>query len=308
MRGRYERRTWPHDPDPVRASRVTGAPQLRRVPAGTPRRVGAALSAETSAVVSDAEQALPRLGIGQAKALAPLARLLLRTESIASSKVEGLQVDARDLARAEARADTGRQVGADRRPRCSRTSTPWSSPSTTRPRADVFGADADHARSTRASWRTRPTRASPGGPRPCRTGSAATTTTPCGADFVPPAARARRRRSWTTCARSVARRDAAAAGAGRARARAVRDDPPVRRRQRPHGPRARPRRAPPARAGAASTCRRQRRARARPGPLHRRADGLPRRTEIDGVDRALRRGGAAGAARSRGVPGRGARP
>lgn len=35
-----------------------------------------------------------------------LARLLLRTESIASSKVEGMQVDARDLAHAEARLET----------------------------------------------------------------------------------------------------------------------------------------------------------------------------------------------------------
>jgi Fic family protein len=41
----------------------------------------------------------------------PLARLLLRTESIASSKVEGLQVDARDLARAEARVETGGKAG-----------------------------------------------------------------------------------------------------------------------------------------------------------------------------------------------------
>jgi hypothetical protein len=36
-----------------------------------------------------------------------LARLRLRTESIASSKVEGMQMGARDLARAEARLETG---------------------------------------------------------------------------------------------------------------------------------------------------------------------------------------------------------
>ena len=40
----------------------------------------------------------------------PQARLLLRTESIASSKVEGLQVDVRDLATGEARADTTGKV------------------------------------------------------------------------------------------------------------------------------------------------------------------------------------------------------
>lgn len=42
----------------------------------------------------------------------PLARLLLRTESIASSKVEGMQLDARSLARAEANQETGRKVGS----------------------------------------------------------------------------------------------------------------------------------------------------------------------------------------------------
>jgi len=40
-------------------------------------------------------------------ALAPLARLLLRTESIASSKVEGMQVGIRQLARAESKLETG---------------------------------------------------------------------------------------------------------------------------------------------------------------------------------------------------------
>ena len=42
----------------------------------------------------------------------PLARLLLRTESIASSKVEGMQLGARELARAEAKAESGGRVGA----------------------------------------------------------------------------------------------------------------------------------------------------------------------------------------------------
>jgi Fic family protein len=37
--------------------------------------------------------------------------LLLRTESIASSKVEGMQIDSRDLARAEVRLDTGGKAG-----------------------------------------------------------------------------------------------------------------------------------------------------------------------------------------------------
>ena len=62
-------------------------------------------------VVSDAEAAVRSLNASAAPGLAPLARLLLRTESIASSKVEGLQVDARTLARAEVRSDIGRSIG-----------------------------------------------------------------------------------------------------------------------------------------------------------------------------------------------------
>jgi Fic family protein len=64
-------------------------------------------------VLSEAERAIAALNARADPALQPLARLLLRTESIASSKVEGLQVDARGLARAEARRDLGVRVGAD---------------------------------------------------------------------------------------------------------------------------------------------------------------------------------------------------
>jgi hypothetical protein len=45
--------------------------------------------------------------------MVPLARLLLRSESIASSKIEGMQVDARSLARAEVAQDTGRSIGSE---------------------------------------------------------------------------------------------------------------------------------------------------------------------------------------------------
>jgi Fic family protein len=68
---------------------------------------------EIAGVVSEAEKAIFDLNQRSAPALAPLARLLLRTESIASSKVEGMQVDARSLARAEANLDTGRRAGPE---------------------------------------------------------------------------------------------------------------------------------------------------------------------------------------------------
>lgn len=70
-----------------------------------------AIPAELAGVVSDAEAAVRALNDRSRPALAPLARLLLRTESIASSKVEGLQVDARSLARAETQAEAGRTLG-----------------------------------------------------------------------------------------------------------------------------------------------------------------------------------------------------
>jgi Fic family protein len=58
-------------------------------------------------VVSEAESAIRDLNAVAQPALAPLAHLLLRTESIASSKVEGMQLSVRELAQAEARAETG---------------------------------------------------------------------------------------------------------------------------------------------------------------------------------------------------------
>ena len=58
-------------------------------------------------MVSEAEQAIRLLNHEGGAALGPLARLLLRTESIASSKVEGMQLGVRELARAEAKAESG---------------------------------------------------------------------------------------------------------------------------------------------------------------------------------------------------------
>ena len=64
-------------------------------------------------MISEAENAIADLNAASGAELAPLARLLLRTESIASSKVEGLQVGTRSLARAEANEAAGRRVGAE---------------------------------------------------------------------------------------------------------------------------------------------------------------------------------------------------
>jgi Fic family protein len=71
------------------------------------------LPPDVAADVSDAERAIARLNEG-GPALASLesvARLLLRAESVASSKIEGLEVGGRRLLRAEAAQATGERLG-----------------------------------------------------------------------------------------------------------------------------------------------------------------------------------------------------
>lgn len=111
MRGRYISKRWAYDPTLYAPARYRRACAYE---AFVPDPVGAfsdPLPAELAGVVSDAEAAVRALNERAQPALKPLARLLLRTESIASSKVEGLQVDARSLARAEAKAQWGARIG-----------------------------------------------------------------------------------------------------------------------------------------------------------------------------------------------------
>ncbi len=111
MGGTLIRRRWPYDPT------VHAPPRYRRVCeydafvpdplAGLEVQLGGGLAG----LVSEAEAEIAELNRSGATALVPLARLLLRTESIASSRVEGMQADARSLARAEVADDTGRPMG-----------------------------------------------------------------------------------------------------------------------------------------------------------------------------------------------------
>jgi len=113
MRGRLVRRTWEWNPAlhaPARYRRACAYDAFIPDPLAG---LDPTLPGEVAGVVSEAEKAIADLNGRAGPELAPLARLLLRTESIASSKVEGLQVDARTLARAEANQDTGRRVGPE---------------------------------------------------------------------------------------------------------------------------------------------------------------------------------------------------
>jgi Fic family protein len=113
MRGKLVRRTWKHDPT------LPAPPRYRRActyDAFIPSPVAGLafeLPGSIAGAVSDAEKAIADLNANAGAELGPLARLLLRTESIASSKVEGLQVDTRGVARAEANEATGRRIGGD---------------------------------------------------------------------------------------------------------------------------------------------------------------------------------------------------
>lgn len=112
MRGRVVRRTWEYDPARYAPPRFRRACHYDSFIPDELSGFGELFSADLTGVVSDAETAVHRLNARARPALAPLARLLLRTESIASSKVEGMQVDARALARAEARQETGGKAGS----------------------------------------------------------------------------------------------------------------------------------------------------------------------------------------------------
>lgn len=107
MRGRLISLIWQHDPS------IYAPPKYRRAceyEAFIPDKLSGSslqLDAKVAGVVSEAEGTIRTLNDAAQPALAPLARLLLRTESIASSKIEGMHLGIRELARAEARMESG---------------------------------------------------------------------------------------------------------------------------------------------------------------------------------------------------------
>jgi Fic family protein len=112
VRGKYARRVWTADPTIYAPPRYRRACEYDAFIPDPIAGLSIALPGDVAGVVSDAEKAIADLNRAAGPQLIPLARLLLRTESIASSKVEGMQVDARTLARAEVKQETGRSVGS----------------------------------------------------------------------------------------------------------------------------------------------------------------------------------------------------
>ena len=107
MPGRTIQRTWEHDPTAHAPAAYKRACRYNAFIPDLLASLDLSLGAELTGMVSEAEHAIRVLNDEAGDALGPLARLLLRTESIASSKVEGMQLGVRELARAEAKAESG---------------------------------------------------------------------------------------------------------------------------------------------------------------------------------------------------------
>jgi Fic family protein len=113
MRGHLVRQQWEPDPS-LRAPRKHLRPCSYDAFVPDPiAGLEISISGEVAALVSSAEAAVASLNATAQPSLNPLARLLLRTESIASSKVDGMQLDVHRLARAEATHDAGRAIGRE---------------------------------------------------------------------------------------------------------------------------------------------------------------------------------------------------
>lgn len=112
MPGRTLTLTWEHEPRLHAPAKYRKACRYEAYIPDPLLNLALRFSAEAAGIAAEAETAIRDLNADARPALAPLARLLLRTESIASSKVEGMQMSARDLALAEARMEGGRKVGS----------------------------------------------------------------------------------------------------------------------------------------------------------------------------------------------------
>jgi Fic family protein len=114
---RYERRSWPADPSAPGGRAERGAFSYRAFIPDPIATLDVALPSSVAAAVSSAERAVDALNRDPPRvaSLEVLARGLLRAESVASSRIEGLVLSQRRLARAEAeepdtRDETARSI------------------------------------------------------------------------------------------------------------------------------------------------------------------------------------------------------
>jgi Fic family protein len=182
--GRVVTLTWEHEPALYAPARHRRACRYDAYIPDPLSRLEFSLEAHAVGVVSEAEAAIRSLNESASRVLAPLARLLLRSESVASSKIEGMQLGARELARAEARMETGRKAGATAREVMANIGAMELAVH------DAAAAERFGVEEIRAIHR----RLMMGSGTPRTAGQVRTTQnwiggndyTPCGADFVPP--------------------------------------------------------------------------------------------------------------------------
>lgn len=184
MPGHHIRLIWRHDPI------LYAPPKHRRAcayHAFIPDRLAdlaLVLDGATAGVVSDAEGAIRELNSRPPGPLSPLARLLLRTESVSSSRVEALVLGARALARAESRAELGIRVGSTAREVLANVNAMQAA-------MDAASADRPFTATDIADIHLRvmahaPNRHIAGEVRTVQNWIGGNDYNPCGADFVPP--------------------------------------------------------------------------------------------------------------------------
>ncbi len=185
MPARRVAQTWKYDPTLYAPARYRKACRYAAYIPAPLAELELSLDASVAGVVSDAESAIQRLNASATPALAPLARLLLRTESIASSKVEGLQIGVRELARAEAKAETGQNVAPTATEVLANIDAMQLAIDNAT-RVDVFGVDQIRAIHTRLMAHALNASRVAGVIRTTQNWIGGNDYNPCGADFVPP--------------------------------------------------------------------------------------------------------------------------
>lgn len=112
MRGHLLEKVWSHDPSRYAPPRYRRACSYAAFLPDPVAGLDVTLPGPLAGIVADAEARILSLNHGVRPELAPFARFLLRTESVASSRIEGIQADARTLARAGSAGETGRAPGS----------------------------------------------------------------------------------------------------------------------------------------------------------------------------------------------------
>ena len=115
MPGRYVSRVWTYDPTIDAPAKYRRACQYEAFIPVKLAELSLSLEATVAGVASEAEATIRELNQSAGPALTPLARLLLRTESMASSKIEGVQTGIRELGRAEAKIEAGEKASISAR-------------------------------------------------------------------------------------------------------------------------------------------------------------------------------------------------